>query len=116
MKKFVTSFKYAIDGFIVAFKTQLNFRIETFAAIAVISAGAWFRVTSIEWMFIMLNISIVLSLELINTAIENTCDFVCKKKNPVMKIIKDVSAAAVLLAAIASIICGAMIFLPKILK
>ncbi len=100
----------------VAFKTQLNFRIEIFVAISVILTGFFFRVTSIEWMIIMLNISIVLSLELINTAIENTCDFVCKEKNLVVKIIKDVSAAAVLLVAIASIFCGAIIFLPKILK
>ena len=57
----------------------------------------------------------VLSLEMINTAIERICNIVHKEPHPGIKIIKDLAAGAVLLAAFVAAICGTIIFLPKII-
>ena len=59
---------------------------------------------------------LVLSLELMNTAIEKICDLISKDIHPVIKVVKDISAAAVLIAAIGSLFTGAIIFLPKLLN
>ena len=59
---------------------------------------------------------LVLSLELMNTAIEKICDLITKDIHPVIKVVKDISAAAVLIAAIGSLFTGAIIFLPKLLN
>jgi len=67
-----------------------------------------------EWLFIILCSTLVLMLEMINTAIEQLCDLVTMEDHPLIKTIKDVSAAAVLLAAAASVATGLIIFLPKI--
>jgi len=114
--KMIHSFKYAFQGMSTAFKTQLNFRIELLAAVLVIAAGLWLQISSTEWLVVVLNISIVLSLELINTAIESACDLFSKDYNPAIKFIKDIAAAAVLIAAIAAAACGIIIFLPKIIS
>jgi diacylglycerol kinase len=114
--KIIHSFRYAFQGMATAFKTQLNFRVELLASILVIAAGFWLQVSSMEWLVVILNISVVLSLELINTAIESACDLFSKDYNPAIKFIKDTAAAAVLIAAIAAAVCGIIIFLPKIIS
>lgn len=99
-----------------AFKTQLNFRAELLAAALVIAAGFWLHISATEWLVVALNISVVLSLELINTAVEGACDLFSKDYNPAIEFIKDIAAAAVLIAGIAAAACGLIIFLPKIVQ
>ena len=89
-KKIINSFKYAIEGLIASFKSERNMKIHVFATILVISA------------------------ELFNTAIENIVDMVCPEKNEKAKLIKDISAGAVLVLAIGAGIIGIIIFVPKI--
>ena len=116
MKKLLKSFSYAWQGIVFTFKTQQNFRIEIVLASAVTIAAIVFKVSSIEWIIICINIFLVLSLELINTALENTCNLYTTQINPTIKIIKDTAAASVLLVAFGSFICAAIIFLPKLIN
>lgn len=115
MKKHTISFKHAIDGIIIAFKTQPNFRIHTLAAICIILAGIFYSLSLTEWTSLSLVMALVIITELINTSIEATVDLLTAQHHQYAKIAKDVAAGSVLLAAIASIVVGALIFLPKIL-
>ena len=116
MKKLLKSFSYAWQGMVFAYRTQQNFRIEILLALTVTIAAIVFQVSNTEWIIICINIFLVLSLELINTALENTCNLYSTNINPTIKIIKDTAAAAVLLVAIGSFVCASIIFLPKIIK
>lgn len=69
-----------------------------------------------EWVTLAFAIFFVLTLELINTSVENIVDIVSPDIQPKAKVAKDVSAAAVLLAAIMSILVGILLFLPKLIK
>jgi diacylglycerol kinase len=113
--KLFKSFVYAWHGIRYSYKTQLNFRIHLLVLTGVIVAGFIFQINRVEWLFISVCSMLVLSLELMNTGIEYLCDAVTKEINPIIKIVKDVSAAAVLLAAFGSVVIGLIIFLPKIL-
>ena len=112
--KLIRSFGYALDGLKYCFKTQLNFRIHLAVMLFVIAFGVFFNITTTEWIAVIFCGMLVLVLEMVNTAIEYLCDTVTKEIHPAVKIIKDVSAAAVLLAAAGSVIIGLIIFLPKI--
>jgi len=116
IKKRIDSFKYAFKGIGYIIKTQPNMQIHLIAAIIVILAGVFFKLSNIEWTIIVIAISIVLITETINTAIEYFVDLVSPDYNKKAGLIKDLAAGAVLFAAIGSLIIGIIIFLPKILK
>ena len=84
--------------------------------IFVIIFGIVLKISKIEWIICIVLFGLVISSELMNTAIENTVDLITMEKNPKAKIAKDVAAGAVLVNAITSAIIGLLIFLPKILK
>ncbi len=109
-------FKYAIDGLIAAFRSEVNMHIHVAAAVLACIAGFYFHLSAVEWSIIILCIVLVISLELINTSIEEVCNMIHPGKHPVIKKIKDISAGAVLLAAIGSVIAAFIIFLPKLLS
>jgi diacylglycerol kinase len=113
--KLTRSFGHAWNGIQYSYKTQLNFRIHLVLLLLVIIAGLFLKISNTEWLFIIGCSMLVLALELVNTSIEHLCDMITKDIHPAIKIIKDVSAAAVLLSATGSIITGIIIFLPKIL-
>ena len=75
----------------------------------------FFKLSYIELSIILIMIAIVLTLEIINTIIENIMDFLCKNYNFKVKIIKDMASGAVLVSAFISVIVGYLIFVPKIL-
>jgi diacylglycerol kinase len=108
------SFSFAFDGIASALKQEPNFRIHIILGLIVLVAAYFLKFTSIEWLILILTIFFVLVLELINTTLEQLVDLVSPEVQPKAKIAKDVSAAAVLLSAIFSIIVGAILFLPKI--
>ena len=82
--------------------------------ILVIILGIVLKISRIEWIICIILFGFVISLELVNTAIETTVDLITQEKNPKAKIAKDVSAGAVLIDAITSAIIGLIIFVPKI--
>lgn len=107
------SFKYAWAGISYAFATQRNFRIHTFITVLVISLGFLFQVSTIEMSILALTCSLVMVLELLNTAIESVVDLTVKQTyHELAKIAKDCAAGAVLISAIAAVLVGVFILLP----
>lgn len=98
----------------MAFKEEPNFKIHVVATIMVIAAGLYFQLSTTEWLAIVSVIGLVLLTELVNTAIENIADFISPERHEKIKTIKDIAAAAVLISAIAALVVGMLIFIPKI--
>ena len=115
MKKLLKSFKYAFDGIYTGIKEEQNMKIHITIMILVIIFGIMLKISKTEWIICIILFGLVISMELINTAIENTVDLVTKEKNEQAKIAKDVAAGAVLVSAIVAVIIGLIIFVPKIL-
>lgn len=109
-----SSFKYAANGFKTAFRNEPNFRIHIFIGTMALLLGAFLGLSASEWITLLFTISFVLILEFWNTALEAIVNLVSPELHPKAKIAKDVSAAAVLLGAIVSIIIGMILFLPKL--
>jgi diacylglycerol kinase len=113
-KSRLKSFGYALGGMRAFFVTEANGRIHLAAAILVTAAGWYFEITLTEWCIQWLCIAMVIALEMINSAIEKSIDLYVSNIHPKAKYIKDVSAAAVLMAAVISVIVAAIIYIPKI--
>lgn len=109
------SFYFAFSGLKTALKNEPNLRIHLIAATFALTLGAILKLNSIEWLILAFTIFWVISLELLNTVLEAIVNLVSPEVQSYAKIAKDVSAACVLLAAILSVIVGAILFLPKIL-
>lgn len=114
--RLIDSFRFAINGIIEAYKKEQTFYIVSIITLIVIIFGFVFKISSFEWIVIILLIGIVLSLELVNTSIEATIDLVTPKYHPLAKLAKDTVAGAVLVSSVVSIILGLIIFLPKIIN
>jgi len=114
MRIFLKSFKHAIDGIIHTIRNERNFRIHLFILTFVVIFGIYFALTATEWLFITVISSMVLFAELINTAVENTLDWLEPGHHNVVKIVKDVCAGAVLVTAIGAIVMGIIIFTPHL--
>ncbi len=114
-KKLINSFKYAFNGVAEAWKKEQNIKIHILIMIFVIIAGFLLKISIAEWIVCLILFAMVISLELINTAIEITVDIAMPKINEKAKFAKDISAGAVLFSAIISAIIGIIIFLPKII-
>jgi len=115
ISKRLKSFTFAINGLKILAKEEHNARIHIAITICVAIAGFLLHISFIEWIAVILCIGLVFTLELINSAIENLADFVSPQKNETIKKVKDLSAAAVLIAAFCSVIVGMVVFLPKII-
>ena len=116
IKRRIKSFKYAFQGLFYVVKTQTNMLLHLLATIVVIAAGFFYKISTTEWLFLILSIALVLVSEIVNTAIEEIVNFISPNYHKKAGLIKDLGAAFVLLAAIFSIIIGLIIFLPKILE
>jgi diacylglycerol kinase (ATP) len=114
-RKLINSFTNAAHGIALLFKSQINARIELIITCTVIISGILFRISSAEWIAILLCISIVLGLEGINTAFEIFADKLHPGFDKEIGEAKDVAAGAVLIAAIVAVVVGIIIFAPRIL-
>ncbi len=113
--KILKSFAFAFNGIRLCFKTETNFKIHVTLAALVIILGFILAISVTEWMAIIFCIGFVITIEMVNTALEKLCDLVNAAIHPVIKKVKDIAAGAVLLSAVASFIIGGIIFLPKIM-
>ncbi|TLX76549.1 diacylglycerol kinase family protein [Labilibacter sediminis] len=113
--KQLSSFKHAFNGLNTLFKEEHNARIHLFATIVVVAMGILLDISRMEWAFIVFSIGFVITKEIINTAIENICDFVSPEKHHIIKKIKDLSAGAVFISATTAAVVGFIIFLPKLI-
>ena len=114
--KFVESVGHALDGIEYTVDHERNFKIEILFAIIVTVTSFILKVSLMEWTILVLVIGMILALEMINTAIERCVDLVTKDYRELAKIAKDVSAGAVLVMSIFSVVIGIIIFLPKIIE
>ena len=114
-KKHGIGLNYAFNGLKEAFIRERNFRIHLIIAFFVILFSLYVNLSPIEWMFIIIAIQIVLIAELLNSLIERVIDYLKPEYHIQAKIIKDIAAGVVLIAAITSVVVGLIIFFPKIL-
>ncbi len=115
IKKFLLSFTYPIKGLRYAYRNEQNLAVDVGVALLVTIAGFIFKLNLVEWAILALTIGLVISCELINTAIEAVVDLVTEDYHPLAKVAKDTAAAAVFVFAIVAIIVGLIIFLPKVM-
>ena len=114
MKQFILSFKYAIEGIITSIIEEKNIKIHILAIFVTILMGIIYKISTMEWIICILLFGLVISAEIINTAIENAVDLVTDEKNILAKKAKDAAAGAVLVNAIISVIIACIIWIPKI--
>jgi diacylglycerol kinase len=104
------SFAAALRGLFIAIKRERHMKIHLAAAVAVFAAAYIFRVEPWAWSALTLTCALVITAELLNTAIERLCDKLDPDICPYIKDIKDIAAGAVLVCAVAAAIVGIIIF------
>ena len=109
------SIGFALKGAIKLITTEHSVMVQFSLGIALIIAGFYFNITATEWMFQILAIGLVLSIEGLNTAVEKVADFIHPDYSQRIGFIKDIAAGAVFFAALAAITIGLIIYLPKFL-
>ena len=116
MKKrtIIDSFNYAVSGIITSLKTEKNMKVHYIIAILIIISSLFFDFTRIEFLLLLFSISLVVITEMINTALERVVDLITEDFHPLARIVKDVAAGAVLIAAINSIIVGYLLFFDRL--
>ena len=115
IKKHTISVKHALDGIAWSLSTQPNYRIHLACSLIALLLGVILEISYLEFLIIIMLIVIGLVIETINTAIEAATDAIDTKIREDIKITKDVSAAAMLIFAVGSLIIAGIIFIPKIL-
>ncbi len=96
------------------FQYERNGKIQLAIAAATIAAAAILGISAAEWLAVLVCVAMVVSMEMLNSALEQLCDKVESGYHPVIKTVKDVAAGAVLFASIISVAIGVIIFLPKL--
>lgn len=114
LRTLINSFKYAWKGLSYAARHEQNFRLQLLASVFIIFATFFFGIRALEAVAIILMALIVLILELLNTVVEKFIDLLQPRLHHYSEIIKDMMAAAVLLAAIGAIAVGSIIFYPYV--
>lgn len=109
------SFVYAWEGILSFFRTEHNAQIHLSATVLVTVLSVTLGVDKSEAIAVVFSVALVWIAEMINTAIEKMMDFISIERHPQIKLIKDISAGAVLVAAIAAAIVGGIVFIPKLL-
>ncbi len=110
-RKFLDAFR----GIAVAVRTQTSFWVHLAFVLPVVAAGWWWRIEVWQWCVLVLCMAGVLVAEMLNSAIERMAKAVDVNFNPQLRDALDMGSAAVLLAAIAAVILGLLIFLPHLL-
>lgn len=111
VKKHISSQKFAWNGIKAAFSTELNFRIELFIGFLVFAVSLILRFDLFEWALVVVSVFSVWGSELFNSALEYLADALVKEEHKLIKYSKDIGAAAVLIAAIQSVILGIIVLI-----
>lgn len=110
----IRSFRYAFAGWWYVIRTQRNAWIHAVISLAVLILSAWLHISLLEWAMIILTIAMVWTAEFLNTALEAVVDLASPAQHRLAKVGKDVGAAAVLIAAGASVVVGLLILGPPL--
>ncbi|MCL2437703.1 MAG: diacylglycerol kinase family protein [Coriobacteriia bacterium] len=110
------SWAVSMTGFFAAVRTERNVALVCFFAVLAIVLSAVFRIPLAEWIIVIFCCGLVLTVELVNTAIESVTDLACNNEiHPLAKIAKDTASAATLVASVTSLIVALLIFTPRVL-
>jgi diacylglycerol kinase (ATP) len=110
----VRSFRFALEGIAAFFQSEHNAWLHFMATIAVLTLASLVGVTKTEWLALVFAIAFVWVAEIFNTCIERMMDFISNQRLKEIKLIKDLAAGAVLVAAITALAVGAIVFIPKL--
>ncbi|WP_019636283.1 diacylglycerol kinase family protein [Paenibacillus fonticola] len=108
--KWRDTFRYALEGIVLAVKTERNMKIHLFAAAAVAAAALYFRLPARDLALLCIVIGMVIAAELVNTALEYVVNLVSPEWHKLAKAAKDTAAGAVLVTAIAAVLVGCLLF------
>ncbi len=110
-KNIQASFKYALNGLALIYKSQRNIRIQILVALFTVLFGILLRFNAVDFVILAILIMMVLSAEMVNTVIEFILDSIYKRKySRIAKIAKDMSAGMVLFVTVGTVICGVIFF------
>lgn len=115
LKRRIKSFRWALRGIGDLFVSQPHFRFHLAAAAAAVSLGAFLRISMASWLAVLICIGLVLTAEAFNSSLEKACDAVHPEVHPLIRMAKDMSAAAVLISAVIAIAVGLIVFAPGLL-
>jgi diacylglycerol kinase (ATP) len=107
------SMGFALKGAIKLITTEHSVMVQTSIALLLVLAGFYYDISDVEWMFQILAIGLVLSVEGLNTAVEKVADFIHPEYHEKIGFIKDIAAGAVFFAAMTAIAIGCIIYIPK---
>jgi diacylglycerol kinase (ATP) len=110
------SFFYAGRGFTLLCLTQPNFRFHLVAGFCAVALGWFFAISTIEWLVLVLTITVVLATEGLNTVLERLVDLYQPGSHPTVRDAKDLAAAAVLVASTGALIVGVILFGPRLVR
>ena len=114
LRKLLDSFNYAVAGIVYTLRTQRNMRIHFTAAALVLCLGLYLRISNHDLLYLFFAITLVIMAEMINTAIEGLVDLNTKEFHPVAKVVKNVAAGAVMMAALNSIVVAYIVIYPRL--
>ena len=115
LKRKLDSVGYALRGIWIAFAEESNFKIQLVFSVVALILGRYFNISFTEWLFVICACGLVLTAELLNTALEELCDMLKASHDPHVAKIKDLAAGAVLVASFTALLIGLVIYLPKLL-
>ena len=110
----LSSFRHAAAGIATLLREQHNTRIHLAATLVVFALAVYLKVSSGDWIALLVAIGLVWMAEAFNSAVEYLADAAVPERHPLIKKAKDVAAAGVLLAAIVAALIGALVFLPRL--
>ncbi|MBT3390590.1 MAG: diacylglycerol kinase family protein [Chloroflexi bacterium] len=110
----LTSIRFALEGWWYVLRTQRNTWVHALITTGVIILGVWLQLSPQDWAILLITIALVWAAEFFNTSLEALADLVHPDEHPQIKIIKDVSAAGVLITATAAILVGLLILGPPL--
>ncbi len=113
---FLNGLRHAMHGVLHVFEHEHNARVHLLFAVMAFALGLLLRVSDVELAAVFFAVVIVFLTEIFNTIIERTLDLIDIQENPRIKLIKDMAAGAVLVAAVAAAAIGTVIFGPHILR
>ena len=106
----LSGFANAFAGVVHAVRSERNLQIQLVVLVLVLTFGFYFRLAEWEWAAVILSSGLVISMELVNSSVEELCDFVSPALDGRIRNIKDMAAGAVLIASIAAFSVGLIIF------
>lgn len=108
--KFIRSVRYAVQGLSTLVRSENNARIHALAVVVVVGAGLVVGISPQDWLWIALAVTLVLTAEALNTALEKLVDLVSPERRPLAGQVKDLAAGAVLLTALFALVVAGVVF------